>query len=74
MLRVLSDSDLVKLRSQLDSGDFEEVLVVWSHGDWGDPYYLTLPMLQKRFPIEQEWDLHDVTVYRLHKDRASRMP
>src|SRR5208282_5204426 len=55
MLRVISGADLTKLQSQLDGGNYDEVVAVWCNWDWGDPYNLTLPMLEKRFPISQEW-------------------
>lgn len=67
MLRVMSDADLAKLRSKLDGGNYDEVMAVLSPLGWADPENLTLPMLWQRFPVSQQWDLGDLTVYRLRK-------
>jgi len=70
MLRVIQNSDLARLKSDLAAGGYDEVVAVLAHLEWHDHDGLTLAMLRTKFPLEQKWTLHDVTVARLRANQA----
>jgi mannosyltransferase len=71
MLRVTRDSELAPLESRLAAGHYDEVVAVLDHLDWADADGLTLRMLERLYPFEQQWDLFDVTVVRLRKTQTA---
>jgi uncharacterized membrane protein len=64
MRRVTDQDDLQDLRSHLDGGGYDEVVLVTSHLWWCDPRGLTEKFLRRKYPGAQSVSLFEITVER----------
>jgi uncharacterized membrane protein len=62
MLRIPEDGDLAKLKARLDSGKFDQIVLIQSHQGWGDAQRLTETMLAKKYFFQGKKNLNDVVI------------
>jgi uncharacterized membrane protein len=62
MLRVLVERDLRPLNARLDSGHYDQVVLVLAHQEWADPNHLTKALLRKRWPRAGQEELNDLAI------------
>jgi hypothetical protein len=62
MRRVKGDRDLEPLKARLDSGSFDEIVLVNAHDHWGDPDHLTENLLASRFILSGSTQVNDLSM------------
>lgn len=62
MRRAFKPGDLDSLQSRLNSGHYDQIVVVLAHPLWGDPNQLALNMIRSRFHLIGTAQFYDVNV------------
>lgn len=67
MRRVRSDADLDQLRSLLAHGSFDQLFLVQSHQQWGDPSHRVLRLLMDDLDLQTRRDFLGITVFQFDR-------
>jgi hypothetical protein len=62
MRRVLDERDLNPLRARLAAGNYDQIVLVLAHEDWGDPQHLTRGLLRERWQRAGKTEIKDLAI------------
>jgi hypothetical protein len=62
MRRAMSMDDLDSLKSRLDTGHYDQIVVLLAHQGWGDPNQLAMELIRSRFRFTGEAEFYDVAI------------
>ncbi|HEY1923005.1 MAG TPA: glycosyltransferase family 39 protein [Tepidisphaeraceae bacterium] len=62
MRRAIKPEDLNSLKSRLDLGHYDQIVLLLAHQHWGDPNQLALDLIRSRFHLIGSAEFYDVNV------------
>jgi 4-amino-4-deoxy-L-arabinose transferase-like glycosyltransferase len=62
MRRAIKSGDLDSLKSRLDTGHYDQIVLLLAHQGWGDPNQLATELIRSRFRLAGHAEFYDVAV------------